>query len=232
MLQSLDCALHSTREINLWLRKNALENPDATLQLFNPDSRHNLGVGLLCPLKIEIQGPVGYYAFGLCDEIQAEIWGGAGWGLAENLMGGRVHLHGNAGSSAGATMHGGTLIIDGDAGARCAAAMKGGTLIVGGDVGIMTGFMMQKGALIICGDAGPALGDSLYEGRIFLRGVCEEFGSDTKEAEMSQNDRIWLQNELNSAGFAFEASEFRLIESARRLYNFNTKEKEIWKNAL
>ncbi|HEX9997375.1 MAG TPA: hypothetical protein VGB45_09550 [Abditibacterium sp.] len=227
----LDCALHSTREINQWLQSRASEGVE-TVTLRNPDSRHNLAVGLVKSLQIRIEGPVGYYCAGLCDGVDVEIAGGAGWGLAENLMGGRVVLQGSAGSAAGATMRGGILVIEGDAGARCAAAMKGGTLLVRGDVGVMSAFMMQKGALIIGGDAGEALGDSLYEGKIYLRGEADSLGADTKISELNSADRDFLATILAQTRTEFSPDDFRKIESARRLYNFDTKEKEIWKSAL
>ena len=234
-LTTLDCSAHTTREINTWLREHA--NASAlgetlSVVLLNPDSRHNLGVGLVRPLKIRIQGPVGYYCAGLCDGVEVEVEGGAGWGIAENLMNGKVVLRGSAGSAAGATMRGGTLVIHGDAGARCAAAMKGGTLLVTGDVGVMTGFMMQKGALIIGGDAGDALGDSLYEGKIYLRGEVASLGADAQMAELNARDSDFLAQVFLETGVDFSPDEFKKVESAKRLYNFDTKEKEIWKSAL
>jgi glutamate synthase domain-containing protein 3 len=147
-------------------------------------------------------------------------------------MGGTVHLKGSAGSAAGATMRGGLLVIEGDAGARCGAAMKGGTLVVHGDVGFMTGFMMQKGTMIIGGDAGEALGDSLYEGKIYLRGQAENLGSDAIEVDMTEDDAAMLQQVLAQARFDANPADFKKIESGKRLYNFDTKEKEIWKNAM
>jgi len=234
-LTTLDCSAHTTREINTWLREHAAASAlgeTLSVVLLNPDSRHNLGVGLVKPLKIRITGPVGYYCAGLCDGVEVEIEGGAGWGLAENLMNGKVTLRGSAGSATGATMRGGTVTVHGDAGARCAAAMKGGTLIVTGDVGVMTGFMMQKGALIIGGDADDALGDSLYEGKIYLRGQAASLGADAQEAQLNARDTDFLAGAFLEAGLDFVPDEFRKIESARRLYNFNTKEKEIWKSAL
>ena len=235
----LDCAAHSTREINRFL-KDAIENaPDgeiAEVALMNPDSRHNLAVGIVSPLRVRIEGPVGYYCAGLCDGIDVRIEGGAGWGLAENLMGGRVWLRDSAGSSAGATMRGGELFIGGDAGARCAVAMKGGVMVVGGDVGIMTGFMMQKGVLVVGGDAGEALGDSLYEGKIYVRGEIENLGSDAHIVEMTDDDAQMLHRVLDVCDVASlqgaKPADFKKVESAKRLYNFNTKEKEIWKTAL
>jgi glutamate synthase domain-containing protein 3 len=235
-LQTLNCALHTTREINAWLkdaaRQAALDGSSPEVVLQNPDSRHNLAVGLMTPLRIRIDGPVGYYCAGLCDGIEMLINGGCGWGLAENLMGGTVHLKGSAGSAAGATMRGGLIVIEGDAGARCGAAMKGGTLVVHGDVGFMTGFMMQKGTMIIGGDAGEALGDSLYEGKIYLRGNAENLGSDAVQVDMTEDDATMLQRVLVQAKFDAKPADFKKIESGKRLYNFDTKEKEIWKNAM
>lgn len=236
----LDCASHTTREINIWLKEQArlsataVANGGAPLRvcLSNPDSRHNLAVGLLAPLDLTIHGPVGYYCGGLCKGITLTIEGSAGWGLAENLMAGRVTLTGNAGSSAGATMRGGTLVVHGDSGARTAAAMKGGTLVVGGDVGAMTAFMMQKGVLIVGGNAGEGLGDSLYEGKIFLRGDVDSLGSDAQFVQPTPADLDFLAGTLQTAGMSHPAEEFRLVESARRLYNFDAKEKEIWRQAL
>jgi glutamate synthase domain-containing protein 3 len=85
-LQTLDCALHTTREINAWLkdaaRQAALDGSSSEVVLQTPDSRHNLAVGLMTPLRIRIDGPVGYYCAGLCDGIEVLINGGSGWGLA------------------------------------------------------------------------------------------------------------------------------------------------------
>lgn len=234
-LTTLDCSSHTTREINTFLREHSNASTlgeTLSVVLLNPDSRHNIGVGLIKPLKIRIEGPVGYYCAGLCDGVEVEIAGGAGWGLAENLMGGRVVLHGSSGSATGATMRGGLVVVHGDAGARTAAAMKGGTLLVTGDVGIMSSFMMQKGALIIGGDAGDALGDSLYEGVIFLRGEADSLGADAHQVELNARDADFLATTFFEAGVDFVPGDFKKIESARRLYNFNTKEKELWKQAL
>jgi len=239
-LTTLDCAAQTTREINTWLKEHAKASACEVnagreplhVALLHPDSRHNLAVGLLSPLRITLAGPVGYYCGGLCDGIDLEIHGGCGWGLAENLMGGRVVLHGSAGSSAGATLRGGHVIIHGDAGARCGAAMKGGVLIVEGDVGIMTGFMMQKGRIIIGGNAGEALGDSLYEGVIYVRGEVESLGADAKFSPLNPADCDFLATALADALLDFAPAGFKKIESARRLYNFDTREKEFWKDAL
>ena len=231
-LKTFDCEGHTTREINLFLKGAARLGPEAEVALLNPDSRHNLAVGLTTPLRLHVAGHVGYYCAGLCEDVDVRIEGDAGWGLAENLMSGRVQLTGSAGSAAGATMRGGTLIVGGNAGARCGVAMKGGLLVVGGDAGYMTGFMMQKGVLIVGGDAGEALGDSLYEGRIYVRGRIEALGSDAVQADMTEADIALLAGALSDAKMEAAPADFKKIVSGKKLYNFDTKEKEIWKNAL
>ncbi len=231
-IKTFDCAGRTTREINAFLKEAARLGPDAAVALLHPDSRHNLAVGLTTPLQLRIEGHVGYYCAGLCEGVDVRIAGDAGWGLAENLMLGRVQISGSAGSAAGATMRGGTVIVGGNAGARCGVAMKGGLLVIGGDVGYMTGFMMQKGVLIIGGDAGEALGDSLYEGKIYIRGRIEALGSDAVQADLTESDIVLLADALADAGLDGVPADFKKIVSGKKLYNFDTKEKEIWKNAL
>jgi len=80
------------------------------------------------------------------------------------------------------------------------------------------------------------LGDSLYEGKIYVRGNIESLGSDAHIVEMSEDDaqmliRVLECCEISSLSGA-KPSDFKKVESAKRLYNFNTKEKEIWKSAL
>ena len=231
-IKTFDCEGRTTREINIFLKETARLGPDAAVALLHPDSRHNLAVGLTTPLRLHIEGHVGYYCAGLCEDVDVLVAGDAGWGLAENLMSGRVQITGSAGSAAGATMRGGTIIVGGNAGARCGVAMKGGTLVVGGDVGYMTGFMMQKGILIVGGDTGEALGDSLYEGKIYVRGQIEALGSDAVQADLTENDIALLSDAFADAGMEAVPADFKKIVSGKKLYNFNTKEKEIWKNAL
>jgi len=231
-LKTLDCAGLTIRQINSFLKEAADHGPDTAVTLINPDSRHNIAVGITKPLDILIEGNVGYYCTGLCDGVTVKINGDTGWGLAENMMSGLVMVSGSAGSSAGATMRGGRLIVNGDTGSRCGIAMKGGTIVVGGNAGYMTGFMMQKGNIVICGDAGEALGDSLYEGKLYIRGAIRSLGSDAVEAELNADDIEMLATALAEVSIDASPSDFRKVVSGKKLYNFNTKEKEIWKLAL
>ena len=99
-LKTLDCAGRTTREINTFLRQAAQIGPEAEVALLNPDSRHNLVVGLTTPLKLHIEAHVGYYCAGLCEGVDARISGDAGWGLGENVMSGRAQLAESAGPAA------------------------------------------------------------------------------------------------------------------------------------
>jgi glutamate synthase domain-containing protein 3 len=231
-VRTIDCSKCTTREINAFLKECASRSPEAEVVLVNPDSRHNLGVGIVTPLTMRFDGHVGYYCSGLCDGVEVEIDGDAGWGVAENLMGGSVLLKGSAGSAAAASMRGGSVVIEGSAGARCGIAMKGGSLVVHGDVGIMTGFMMQKGVMVIGGSAGEGLGDSLYEGVIYIRGAALSLGSDAVEKEMSKEDVSRLTGLLAASKLDASPRDFKKIASGKKLYNFSTKEKEIWSHAL
>ena len=67
----------------------------------NPGARHNLGVAILEPVTVQLEGSVGYYCAGLIDGPNFEVAGSAGWGLAESMMNGRVVVRGSAGKRSG-----------------------------------------------------------------------------------------------------------------------------------
>jgi glutamate synthase domain-containing protein 3 len=226
----IDCSGLETREINRRVKAGIAAGEGVTLR--NPAARHNLAVGVLQSGQVRIEGSVGYYGAGLCAGIDAEILGAAGWGLAENLMSGRVVLHGSAGNSAAASIRGGLVVIHGSAAARAGIAMKGGTLVIGGDAGYMTGFMMQKGTIVICGSAGEALGDSLYEGTIFVGGTIAELGNDAVAEEMTEGDAVLLRATLADAGIDRDPAAFTKIVSGRQLYHFNKRDYARWRHAL
>ena len=96
----------------------------------------------------------------------------------------------------------------------------------------MSGFMMQKGVLIIGGDTGEALGDSLYEGRIYVRGRIGALGSDAVQADLTEADITLLTKAFTDADLDMAPADFKKIVSGKKLYNFDKKEKEIWKMAL
>ena len=147
-------------------------------------------------------------------------------------MRGRVEVHGHGGSGTAASIRGGLVFIAGDTGARAGIAMKGGTLIVGGSVGVMSGFMMQQGRIIICGSAADGLGDSMYAGTIYIAGKADNLGADAVEKPLDQEDKTMLAETLLPFGINAKKLPFRRIESGHRLWNFSTKEPELWRHAL
>lgn len=222
----VDCSGKSTREIN-----QAIKAAEGEVLVKNPAGRHNLGVAILKPLRVVFDGPVGWYCGTMGDGAETEIRGNCGWSVGQNLMSGQVAVRGHAGSSAGATIRGGTVFVEGNAGARAGISMKGGALIVGGSVGYMSGFMMQTGRMVVCGDAADGIGDSMYEGTIFVGGKIASLGSDAIEAELTEEDRIFLARELATRGLDPSLDWTKLV-AGRKLWNFSKKEFEVWKVAL
>ncbi len=230
-METIDAAGRITREVNAAIRA-AIAGGAREIRVLNPDARHNLGVALLAPVRLVIEGSVGYYCGGMTDGATIEVRGNAGWGLAECMMGGTVIVDGSAGNGAAASIRNGMVVVRGNAAARAGIAMKGGLLVVGGSVGYMTGFMMQRGTIVVCGDADEALADSMYEGRVFVGGKIVELGNDAVVKEVTGEDREFLRGALKPLGLSPDAFDFKKVESGRRLWNFDKKELGIWKEAL
>ena len=227
----IDCEGRTTREVNQAI-KVLVDEGAGDVRVTNPSARHCLAVALKGTTRIVFEGPVGWYAAGMNGGPHVVVEGNCGWGVAECMMSGVVEVHGHAGSGTAASIRGGLVYVDGDCGARAGIAMKGGTLIVRGSVGYMSGFMMQRGTMIVCGDAAEGLGDSMYEGTIYIAGQVEEYGADAVEAEMTDDDRKLIAGALHPYGIDLEPDRFRKVEAGRRLWNFSTKEPELWRTAL
>jgi glutamate synthase domain-containing protein 3 len=230
MTCSIDCRGKTTREINRLLRE-AIAAGKREICVLEPDARHNLAVALLQPVRVVLEGSVGYYCAGMMDGASVEIQGSAGWGMAESMLSGTVVVHGSAGSGVAASIRGGTVVVRGDAAARAGVSMKGGTLLIGGNCGYMAGFMMQKGRIVICGDAGEALADSMYEGAVFVGGKIDSLGNDAVIEQPTEEDRTALQDLLTTYRVSAPAT-FKKVVSGRRLWNFDKKDLDVWKAAL
>jgi glutamate synthase domain-containing protein 3 len=226
----IDGAGRAVRDINAAIRR-AIAGGETELVVRNPGARHNLAVAILAPVRITIEGPVGYYCGGMSDGVRLEIQGSAGWGLAECLMSGTVVVRGNAGNGAAASIRGGTVAVHGDAAARAGIAMKGGQLLIGGSCGYMTGFMMQRGRIVVCGDAGPALADSMYEGVVYVGGEIVELGNDAVVSEPGAEELEDLRAVLAAHGLR-GPGRFRKVVSGRKLWNYDKRELDVWKAAF
>ena len=86
---TIDCQGKTIRDINRQLRE-AVAAGQKEVRLLNPDARHNLAVALVQPVRVVIEGSVGYYCGGMMDGPTYEVHGSAGWGAAESMMGGSL----------------------------------------------------------------------------------------------------------------------------------------------
>lgn len=213
-----DLATTPLREVNAALHAPGLSGD---FVIANPAGAHNVAVGLDAPVRVTIDGHVGYYAASMNQRAEVIINGNAGTGVAENMMSGVVHVKGDASQSAGATAHGGLLVIDGNAAARCGISMKGVDIVVGGDIGHMSAFMAQAGRLVVRGNAGEALGDSIYEARIYVRGDVASLGADCILKPMRPEHHRELRELLATAGFDDDTDAYARYGSARSLYHFH-----------
>lgn len=229
-MATVDCEGKSTREINREIRR-LIDAGELEITLLNPQARHNMAVAILAPARIVIEGSVGYYCAGMIDGPTVEIRGSAGWGVAECMMAGTVVVEGNAGNGAAASIRGGAVLIRGDAAARAGISMKGGCLIIEGNAGYMTGFMAQKGTIVILGDADEALADSMYEAEVFVAGRITELGNDAVVHEPTAVELATLGATLARFGLSAPKT-FKKVVAGRKLWNFDKKDFELWKQAL
>ncbi len=217
-MRTFDLANDSVRELNQALHSDAASSRQ--FEVLNPGGKHNVAVGAMSSVDVNIKGHVGYYCAGMNQSAHIVVNGNAGPGLAENMMSGSVRVKGNASQYCGATSHGGLLVVEGDAAARCGISMKGADIVIGGSIGHMSAFMAQSGRLVVCGDAGNDLGDSIYEARLYVLGTAASLGTDCVEKPMRDEHREELAGLLRDAQLDYCADDFRRYGSARRLYNF------------
>jgi len=222
-MRTVDLAATPLRELNAALHRLTLETNETRWRVLNPRGAHAVAVGLDAPVRVEIEGHVGYYCAGMNKDADVVINGNAGQGVAENMMSGRVHVIGDVSQAAGATGCGGLLVVDGNASARCGISMKGIDIVVKGSVGHMSAFMAQAGNLVVLGDAGEALGDSIYEARLYVRGSVKGLGADCIEKPLREEHKKDLRRLLEAAklGGKVDVAEFKRYGSARGLYHFH-----------
>ena len=225
----LNAAVLPLRTLNRALRAAIAEG--RPVQIDQPGARHNLGVAVLQPGQLVVDGSVGYYCGAMADGPTITIKGSAGWAVGEGMLSGTIVVDGNAGNGAAASIRGGTVVVRGHCAARAGIAMKGGLLLIGGDAGYMTGFMMQRGVIVICGDAGEALADSMYEGTIFVGGTVASLGNDAVYAEITADDERLLAGAFALYGVP-RPKALRKIVAGRKLWNFEKSEMATWREAL
>ena len=231
-MAQLTCNGKTTREINREIRTFVAAG-EGEVRVPDPGARHNLGVALLDPVHLILEGSVGYYCAGMSDGAIVEVKGSAGWGLAESMMSGKVMVHGNAGNGTAASIRGGTVVVRGHASARLGVAMKGGLIVVGGDCGYMAGFMGQRGRIIVCGDTGDAFADSMYETECFVGGDIAELGNDAVVETPGESEFEFLRASIGEhLGRRPDVTAFKKVVAGRKLWNFDKDERAVWREAL
>lgn len=236
-MAEITCDGKTIREINTEI-KGLLAEGDTDIVVKQPGARHNLGVGLVDPIKLTFEGSVGYYCAGMIDTPTIHITGTAGWGLAESMLNGTVIVDNNAGNGVAASIRGGIVVIRGDAAARAGVSIKGGVLLIGGNCGYMAGFMGQKGKIIVCGDTGAAFADSMYETECYVGGTVGDLGNDAVLAELLPEDQAFLETTIRQhlpEKFdqpQFNVASFKKIVSGRKLWNFDKGNWKTWREVL
>lgn len=163
------------------------------------------------PVRIDVDGPLGHYAFAYLAQADARITGSAGHGVGEGLISGAVRVRGDAGVGAGAAMTGGTLAIYGNADDRCGAAIRGGGIFVRGNVGNQCGLGGLGGLIVIGGDAGESLGEAMQDVTIFVRGSVAALAPGVIEAPLRKREKLRLGLLLINASIRGDAKDFRRI---------------------
>ena len=100
-MPAVDLRHTSRRELNQALHALGRDTNETHWVVRNPDGQHALACGLDLPIRVEIEGHVGYYCAGMNKQAHVSVRGNAGVGVAENMMSGLVHVAGNASQSAG-----------------------------------------------------------------------------------------------------------------------------------
>ncbi|MGB7343731.1 MAG: tributyrin esterase [Pirellulaceae bacterium] len=179
------------------------------------------------PVRLQVDGPLGDYAFAFNAQADSRVTGNVGNGVGEGMISGAVRIRGNAGDGAGAAMTGGTLAIYGSAGDRCGAGMRGGGIFVKGNAGNETAVGALGGMIVIGGDAGERLGDAMNNVTIFIRGRAKSLAEGVAEAPLRKREELRLGLLLINASIRGDAKEFRRIVPKHLLDQENSRRGEV-----
>lgn len=163
------------------------------------------------PVKMQVDGPLGDYAFAFNSQADIRLTGNVGHGVGEGMHSGAIRIRGDSGVGAGVGMTGGTLAIYGSAGHRCGAGMRGGGIFVRGSVGDETGIGALGGTIVIGGDAGERIGDAMNNVTVFIRGKAKSLADGVVEAPLRKREAVRLGLLLINASIRGHANDFRRI---------------------
>ena len=218
---TIDLSQLSIRDANQKIVACGKQGED--VEIINPDARHNIGVGLVDPIKVHIKGSAGYFCGGLSDGVHYEIEHNVGWAVGDNIYSGSVVVGGNAGAIAGVAIRGAEIVIRGNMGSRAGQVMKAGTLCCGGNAAFMAGYMMYGGRIIILGDAAEKLGSDMSAGEIFVGGKIESLGSDTMIVDMDAEEHDEIMRFLDRYGMKFDGEFTKVVNAGKKLRYANAE---------
>ncbi|XZE54011.1 tributyrin esterase [Planctomycetaceae bacterium SH139] len=188
-------------------------NSDTTLQLTGFDGQQHFLMGLDLEGNLQVDGPLGDYAFAFNRRINVVIKGDVGDGCGEGMISGSLRVRGSAGVGAGTALSGGTMAIYGNAGPDCGAAMRGGEIFIRGNAGSQAAARALWGTIVIGGDADGGLGDLMRGATIFIRGKVNMLGRGVREAPLREREKLRLGLLLINAGIRGDVKDFRRIVS-------------------
>tara|TARA_R110002049_G_scaffold4601_5_gene32087 strand:+ start:129645 stop:130406 length:762 start_codon:yes stop_codon:yes gene_type:complete len=206
---------------------------DEELTLVNitgADGQHSAMMRIEHALRMNVDGPLGDYAFAYNAAPDVRVTGAVGHGVGEGMSGGAIRVRGDAGHGAGAAMTGGTLAIYGSAGHRCGAGMRGGGIFVRGDVGDEAAVGALGGMIVIGGDAGQCLGDAMNNVTVFIRGRAKSLAEGVTEAPLRKREQLRLGLLLINASIRGDANEFRRIVPSAMLIAEEAQRGEVTPN--
>ena len=193
------------------------------VEVINPDARHNIGVGLVDPITVRVNGSAGYFCGGLSDGAHYEIEHNAGWAVGDNIYTGSVVVGGNAGAIAGVAIRGAEIVVRGNMGSRAGQVMKAGTLCCGGNAAFMAGYMMYGGRIIILGDGAAKVGQDMSAGEIFVGGKIESLGADTMIVDMEAGERDEIMEFLERYKMNYQGDFTKVVNAGKKLRYANTE---------
>ena len=223
-MAQIDLSEISVTEGNKLIRQYAEEGLD--IEVLNPDAKHHIGVGVIHPVNIHIQGSAGYFCAGLTDGPNVVVENNVGWGFADNMLEGTAIVKGNAGAIAGVAMRGADVVVHGNLGSRAGQVMKEGTLCCVGSANFMAGYMMYGGRIIILGDSGDKVGEDLTGGNIYVAGKIEALGSDAEVTDLPSEDIESIMEFLDKYEISFKGT-FQKIQNAGKSLRYKTTEPRV-----
>jgi glutamate synthase domain-containing protein 3 len=207
------------REVNRALRKLT-----GGVRLVNPNSTHFLAAGLCGDLKIEVEGPVGYYLGTCMHGPRIHVSGNAGWFPGDNMTDGTIVIEEMSGDGTGQGLYGGAVVVKRNCGSRTGQLMKSGTIVVGGNSGYMTGLYAFGGQIIVCGDVGPSAGESIVGGVLYVGGKIPSLGKNAKKEEVTTEEHSSIGRLLARFGIDSPRKFVKVVSRKERVYNVDIGE--------